>query len=64
MDAEDKRLLGALPVGRGIVKTLRFGRPILIQFPHIDVAKGAVTDSMVGALMKGNTTLSGARYSG
>ncbi|MCI0441074.1 MAG: hypothetical protein L0177_18375 [Chloroflexi bacterium] len=50
MDEEERRWLGRLPVGQGIVKLQdRWTEPFLIQVPHVPVAKGSVTDGMVAS---------------
>ena len=48
LDAEDKKHLSMLPVGRGIVKLQdKWQSPFLVQFPLMDIRKGAVSDEMI-----------------
>ena len=46
---DEKQLFSRLPVGQGVVKLQgRWHDPFLIQIPQVDVAKGAVTDRLLG----------------
>ena len=48
VDNEEKNYFSMLPVGQGIVKLQdRWTQPFLVQFPLIDVKKGAVTDDIL-----------------
>lgn len=53
IDEEDKRCFTTLPVGQGIVKLQdRWRRPFLVQFPLVNVAKGAVTDAVLRGYLR------------
>ena len=48
LDENEKKYLGMLEVGQGIVKLAgRWTEPALIQFPLVPVRKGSVTDSVL-----------------
>lgn len=54
MHVDDRRYFGVLPVGSAIVKLQdRWRRPFVVRFPRVDVAKGSVTDAMLGRFMAG-----------
>ncbi len=63
VDSEEKKYFSMLPVGQGIVKLQdRWTRPFLVQFPLVDVKKGAVTDDVLAryfAVTRGKRTGSG-----
>lgn len=68
---EDRRHLSRLPVGQGIVKLAdRWKEPFLVQFDHVPVKKGAMTDEKLRdyiarkTLPRRNTSLSGSRRAG
>lgn len=47
--ADDKRYLGMLGTGQGIVRVQnRWHAPFLVRFDHFPVEKGAITDDLVG----------------
>ncbi len=57
VDDTEKHSFSMLPVGQAIVKLQdRWRRPFLVQFPLVDVAKGAVTDERLSALLSGSLT--------
>jgi hypothetical protein len=58
----EKRFFSMLPVGQGIVKLQdRWRKPILVQFPLVDVAKGSVNDEMLKAFVAGNSSARAVR---
>lgn len=58
----DKHHLSMLPVGQGVVKLQdRWRRPVLVQFPLIEVAKGSVTDAVLSDVLRGSLTGSALR---
>lgn len=51
----EKGLFSMLPCGQGVVKLQdRWRQPFLVQFPHIQVAKGAVTDDLLKKYINGS----------
>jgi hypothetical protein len=51
LSADEKRFLGQLPVGTGVVKLQdRWPRPFLVRFPHCGILKGSVTDDQIAKL--------------
>ncbi len=62
VEEAEKRYFSLLPVGQGIVKLQdRWRRPVLVQFPLVSAAKGAVTDELLRRYVAGDTTLSEVR---
>ncbi len=52
---QEKRYFSMLPVGQGIVKLQdRWHKPFLVQFPLVDVNKGAVTDALLKRYIDGS----------
>ncbi len=50
----EKRWFSMLPVGRGIVKLQdRWREPFVVHFPHMEVAKGLVTDDLLAQFLEG-----------
>lgn len=50
----EKGLFSTLATGQGVVKLQdRWKLPILVRFPHIDVAKGAITDDVLKQYIDG-----------
>ncbi len=48
LDADEKKYFSILPVGQGIIKLQdRWMKPFLVQFPLVDIQKGAVTDEIL-----------------
>jgi hypothetical protein len=59
LDPDDARHLSTLPVGRGVVKLQdRWRHPFLVDFPHVPVAKGSVSDERLRSYLDGRATLS------
>jgi hypothetical protein len=67
VDNDDRNGLSMLPVGQGVVKLQdRWRRPVLLQFPLVDVQKGHVTDDLLArysALNRAQSTDSGRKTS-
>ncbi|WP_231936508.1 helicase HerA domain-containing protein [Bythopirellula polymerisocia] len=62
MEDADRWCLNQLSVGQGIVKLQdRWRKPILVQFPLVDIKKGLVTDEMLMKLEKGEISWSEIR---
>jgi hypothetical protein len=56
---EDAHHLSTLPIGTGVVKLQdRWHQPFLVEFPHVPVQKGSVTDERLREYLDGKTTLS------
>lgn len=50
---DERHYFSELPVGQGICKLQdRWRQPFLVQFPHISISKGAVTDGSVQAIVR------------
>ena len=50
---EEKEYFSMLPIGQGIVKLQdRWTRPFLVQFPLINVDKGAITDTVLARYLR------------
>ena len=48
LDSDEKRYFSMLPVGQAIAKLQdRWTKPVLVQFPLVDVTKGLVSDDML-----------------
>lgn len=57
--SEDAHHLSTLPVGRGVVKLQdRWRQPFLVDFPHVPIDKGVVSDDLLRAYLGGMTALS------
>jgi hypothetical protein len=67
LDSDDKKYFSMLPVGQGIVKLQdRWMRPVHVQFPLVNINKGAVTDELLArysALNQSKITGSGRKTS-
>ena len=62
LDEHEKHSLHSLPRGYGVVKLQgRWREPFLVQVPLMQVPKGAVTDSLLKAFVRGSVTLSGLK---
>ncbi len=62
VDEPDRRFISQLPVGQAIVKLQdRLREPVLVQIPHVNLDKGAVTDDLLLSLCHGNLTRSALR---
>ena len=60
----EKKYCSMLPVGQGIIKLQdRWNRPFLVQFPLIDLHKGAVTDDLLKKMVDGSIKQSDLRKS-
>ena len=54
VDKDDKGYFSMLPVGQGIVKLQdRWMQPFLVQFPLVNLKKGAVTDAILARYFSG-----------
>lgn len=61
---DEKRFLGMLPVGQGIVRMRdRWNAPFVVCFDHLPIEKGAVTDEVL-RVRSGRWSRSSARRSG
>ena len=67
LDTDEKNYFSMLPVGQAIIKLQdRWMRPFLVQFPLMNINKGAITDDILArysALKKAQTTHSGRKTS-
>ncbi len=68
VDNDDRNGFSMLAVGQGVVKLQdRWRRPVLLQFPLVDVQKGRVSDDLLArysALNRAKSTGSGRKTSG
>ena len=59
LEEGDKKYLSQLPVGQGIIKLQdRYRKPFLVQFPLVQINKGAVTDKVLKEFLEKKKTLS------
>ena len=57
VEADEKKYFSMLPVGQGIVKLQdRWTKPVLVNFPLIEIKKGLVTDELLLAVLSGSMT--------
>ncbi len=64
VEESEKQYFSLLPVGQGIVKLQdRWRRPFLVQFPLLDIEKGAVTDEALARYLEDSRALSGVKSS-
>lgn len=55
---DDKKTLGSLPTGYGIVKLQgRYFEPFLVKFPWFNVKKGVIKDCQIKSKMRGSFRL-------
>jgi hypothetical protein len=59
LNPDDAHHLSTLPIGRGVVKLQdRWRQPFLVDFPHVALDKGSMSDERLHAYLDGKLTLS------